>query len=243
MQSEQRLQAIERATSLPLIALAFAMLPLLLVPAFVDLSASVHQTFVALDWIIWALFAADFFVKLAVAPARVSYIRSHPLEMATVVLPFLRPIRALRFLRLARVATLLGLNVKLIRDIFEARGTRVIGAACLVAVTTGAFLTYLAERNAEGANIHSFEDALWWAATTMTTVGYGDRFPTTPEGRAVAIVLMLFGIAALSALTAAIAASLVRDDNSPERDRIDDLLDEVRALRSEVEGLRNGVSP
>jgi len=144
---------------------------------------------------------------------------------------------------LARVAVALGLNVELIRDIFEQRATRTVGLVCLVCVVAGAGLTLFAERGAGGANIHSFEDSLWWAATTMTTVGYGDRFPVTPQGRAVAIVLMVFGIAALSAFTAAIAAALVREQESPERDRIDELIDEVRALRSELESLRDERAP
>jgi voltage-gated potassium channel len=239
MQSDARLRAIERATDVPLLILALAMIPLLVVPMVADLPESTERTFLAADWFIWAVFAADFGVKLSVAPRRLEYVRSHSLEAAMVVLPFLRPLRLARFLRLTRIAVALGVNVDILRDLASQRGTKLIVAAVFLCVVLGAVGAFLAERNAEGSNIASFEDALWWAVTTMTTVGYGDRFPTTPEGRAVGVVLMFFGIASLGALTAVIAATLVRDHaTADERPKLDHLLEEIRALRAEVAELR-----
>ena len=239
VQSNERLQAVERATDIPLLILALAMIPLLLIPGFANLSDEAERLVLALDWMIWALFAADFGVKLAVAPRRFEYVRSHPLEAAMVVLPFLRPLRLARFLRLARLATALGLNADVLRDLASQRGTKLIVAAVLVSVVAGAAFAYVAERHEDGANITSFGDALWWAATTVTTVGYGDYYPTTPQGRGVAIVLMLFGIAALSALTAVVAAMLVREHEADEAaPKLADILDAIEQLRSEVAELR-----
>jgi voltage-gated potassium channel len=65
------------------------------------------------------------------------------------------------------------------------------------------------ERDAEGANITTFGDAVWWAATTVTTVGYGDRYPVTTEGRVIAVALMVAGIATVGAVMASIAAWMV----------------------------------
>jgi voltage-gated potassium channel len=155
-----------------------------------------------------------------------------------VALPFLRPLRLARLLRLARVATALGLNVAILRQLFGQRCTKLIVGAVLVCVVAGAGLTYLAEHEQDGANITTFEDALWWAATTVTTVGYGDHYPTTPQGRGVAIALMLFGIAALSALTAVVAAMLVRSGGSGEPS-LTEVLDELSKLRAEIAELRD----
>jgi voltage-gated potassium channel len=138
------------------------------------------------------------------------------------------------------VAVALGFNVQVLQDIASQRGTKVIVAAVGGTLLLGATLAYLAERREADATITSFGDALWWAAVTMTTVGYGDVYPTTPMGRGVAIALMLFGIAALSALTATIAAFLVRE--SAEEVTMADLLAELRALREEVAQLRAGGS-
>jgi voltage-gated potassium channel len=231
MQSEERLRRVERATDLPLLILAVAMIPLLLGPVLIDLSSSVEQSLLVADWVIWAVFAAVFGMKLAVAPRRLAFVRHNWFEAAMVVLPMLRPFRLLRLLRFARLATALGLNVSLLRTLARQRGTQFIVAALLAILVAGAVLVLIVERDAEGANIHSFGDALWWATTTMTTVGYGDLYPTTPAGRGVAVALMLFGISALSALTATIAAFLVRER---EEVQLADVLDEIRELRAEI---------
>ena len=182
MQSEERLRAVERATDVPLLILALAMVPLLIAPLALELSDEAEAAVLAADWLIWAAFAADFGVKLAVAPRRLNYIATHPFEAAMVVLPFLRPLRAARLLRFVRVATVLGLNVEILREISSNKGARLIVGAVLACLVFGAVGAFLAERGEEEANITSFGDALWWSVTTMTTVGYGDRFPTTPEG-------------------------------------------------------------
>ena len=65
------------------------------------------------------------------------------------------------------------------------------------------------EQDASGANITSFGDALWWSATTVTTVGYGDRFPVTSEGRLIAVALMIVGIATVGAIIASITGWIV----------------------------------
>lgn len=235
MQSEERLRRLERLTELPLLALALALVPLLILPEVLDLSASVRDGLIVADWFIWAVFAVDFTLKLTVAPARLSYIRSHWLELLMVVLPFLRPLRAARLLRLGRVAAVLGVNIHLLQDMATRRGPRFVAAAVLVILVSGATLAFLAERQDQASNIGSFGDALWWAATTMTTVGYGDRYPVTPMGRGVGVLLMLLGIAAVSALTATVSAYLVKEEDGAG---LADILAELRALRAEVEALR-----
>jgi voltage-gated potassium channel len=68
----------------------------------------------------------------------------------------------------------------------------------------------ITERAVEGSNIHNFGDGLWWAISTVTTVGYGDRYPTTTEGRFLAVVLMIMGISLVGVITASVAAWFVR---------------------------------
>jgi voltage-gated potassium channel len=90
------------------------------------------------------------------------------------------------------------------------------------------------------ANIASYPDALWWAVTTITTVGYGDRFPMSSPGRAVAVVLMIAGIAMFGVITATIAAYFVEqkaeEDVASRLDQIMERLDRIEA------GLRAGES-
>src|SRR5665811_214856 len=98
-----------------------------------------------------------------------------------------------------------------------------------------------AERGAKSATITTFGDALWWAMTTVTTVGYGDRYPITTQGRFIAGGLMLAGIALLGIVTAALASWLLErvrevEEHAQAATRADmnALTNEVRALRAEL---------
>jgi voltage-gated potassium channel len=168
------------------------------------------------DLAAWATFAADYAIRIYLADDRWAFVRSHPLDLAAVALPALRVLRLIA--SLARVAALAQ------RGLAE----RVMVTTTLVAVTVvvGAAATVLdAERNAPDSNITSFPDALWWAATTVTTVGYGDRFPVTAEGRLVGVVLMVVGIAVFGSITAALAGRLIQAgaDSDEAKGRVQEL--------------------
>jgi voltage-gated potassium channel len=102
----------------------------------------------------------------------------------------------------------------------------------------------MAFESGSGGEIDDYGTALWWAMATVTTVGYGDTVPTTPEGRGVAVLLMLVGIAFFSWVTANIAAFLVEFGGGDVHGvttqdlmaKLEDLGREVRALREERSG-------
>ena len=102
----------------------------------------------------------------------------------------------------------------------------------------GALAVVDAERGTDGANITTMGDAFWWAATTMTTVGYGDRYPVTSLGRGVAVGLMVCGIAILGTVTATLASWLV-ERVSEAKDEPDLVAREVKVLREEILELRD----
>ncbi len=185
----------------------------------------------------WTVFVVDYGARLVLAHHRAAFVRHHPLDLLSVAVPVLRP------LQLLRVVTVLD------RVVGRRLGSRV--ATYAVAVTTaavglGALAILDAERGADGATIASFGDALWWAWATVTTVGYGDRYPVTGAGRTVAAVLMLAGIALLGLVTASLASFLVdryRDEDEEEDQARDEarfaaLHQELRALREELAALR-----
>lgn len=128
---------------------------------------------------------------------------SHWYDVALIALPMLRPLRLLRLLAFARV-----LNRSAAASLIGRVSTYVAGTA-VMSLGLGALAVLDAEQDASGANITTFDDALWWSATTVTTVGYGDLFPVTTTGRFVALALMLVGIACIGAITAGVAAWLV----------------------------------
>jgi voltage-gated potassium channel len=103
-------------------------------------------------------------------------------------------------------------------------------------VVLGAAALILAVEEGGGGSIDSFGDALWWAVTTVTTVGYGDMFPVTPAGRGIAAFLMVAGIALFGVLTANVAAFFIEKDQ--QRDPVSEQLAEIlRRLQSIEERL------
>ena len=238
LQNQERLERFERRTDIPLLVLAAALIPLIIVPWAADISAPWEQAIVWADWLIWGAFAIDFSIKMTIAPRRLSYLRSHWLEAALVALPFLRPLRLARALRFARVAVALGLNVEILRSIVGKRAARVLAGVMAAALVGGGGLVFAAERQSEGATITSFQDGVWWALVTMTTVGYGDFFPTTTIGRMIGLLLMVFGVAALAVVTAEVAALLIRNRENEEEIQLSDVMAKLDELQSELAALR-----
>ena len=147
--------------------------------------------------------------------------------MLVVVVPFFRPLRLLRIFIFGSRAwvgmrRLVNVDFLLVYGI----GLVVIAATIVASVEGGV-----------GASIHSFADALWWSFVTITTVGYGDMVPVTLVGRAVAIVLMLGGIAFFSGVTANLASFLIKGKDAENKD-ISRLVKEVEGLRQELSQLR-----
>ncbi|MBT1004361.1 ion transporter [Paenarthrobacter sp. DKR-5] len=156
-----------------------------------------------LIWVTWAAFVVDYAVNLALAPRRGRWFIRNLHELAIVMLPALRPLRLLRLITLLQVLHRVGGNALRGRLL-----AYVLGAAALLTYA-GALAVLDAEENTPGSNLTSFGDALWWAMTTITTVGYRDHYPITVLGRFVAVGLMVGGIAVLGVVTAAVASWLV----------------------------------
>ena len=208
------------------------MVPLLVVPLVMELPSGVEASFLAADWFIWAAFAFEYVVRLSLTDKRWRFVRREWPSLLLILLPFLRPLRivrsarALRLLRLARLVSVLSKSGQLGQRLLVRHklhyavlitGAVVVGAAAVMSAV---------EEGSEG-NITSFGDALWWAVTTVTTVGYGDTFPVTPVGRGVAALLMVAGIALFGVLTANIATFFIEQDQAAEPDPVTERLDEV----------------
>lgn len=174
-------------------------------PAFVsEVSIEAQRDIDLIQWISWSAFAVDIGFGLMRSDNRRKYLRQHPLEVASVLLPFLRP------LRLLRVISFAGLAIQKVAIGRQFTITIKVALTALFVAYISAIQITIIERSANGSNIKTFEDGLWWAITTVTTVGYGDRFPTTNEGRALAVLLMITGISLIGVITASVASWFVR---------------------------------
>jgi voltage-gated potassium channel len=201
-----------------MLVLALLFVPVAVAPLLVSLSPAITNALNLVTWIIWAAFAVEYVVLLYLAPNRWHMVRTHLLDLAIIVLPFLRPLRVLRVLR---AAAGLGRATVALRRVATRRGFRPFLAVVLLLLAAGGMLAYAFERNLPDSNITTPTDALWWAVVTATTVGYGDHFPVSPEGRGVAAALMLVGIGLLSVVTANIAAFFVEAENDDTAERLE----------------------
>lgn len=206
--SDSKLIAYQKLALWPLTVLSLLFLAGYLVESFEVIILGLDERFFSIFNIgIWLVFAIDYLVMLYLAVDRKYFFRTHLFDLLLVIVPHIRGLRALRILLLfERVVG--GLKGK----IYISIPYYVAGAATLLILLSGGAI-YQAESKMDSSNIKTPGDALWWATVTVTTVGYGDRFPVSTEGRWIAVALMISGIAVVGSITASLAAWIVNKVN------------------------------
>lgn len=167
---------------------------------------------VPLEWAITIVFAVEFATRIWAAPSRRAYFRGHWIDLVALVPParWLRTLRLLRLLRLVRAFAGFGRALSSVERLAQHRGLiwlLLAWAAVMVITSLG---LYAAEHGINEA-VKEPIDALWWGIATMTTVGYGDVYPVTPEGRLFASGLMILGIGLFAAVTATMTSFFLTD--------------------------------
>jgi len=239
-----RLATVHRYFEKPLLAAAVLSIPTTILQ-FTNVSEPLHTLGETLNWLIWLAFLAELVSVLWLTPNRGRYLLTNPIDLAIVLFtpPFLKSgVQSLRVLRLLRVFRLLRL-APLARVVFSMEGVKATaGLAVLTAMVGGA--GFAAE---EGV---SFGNGVYWAITTMTTVGYGDITPKTTEGKVIAVLVMLVGIGTATLVIGAVAQRFLAPSVEHVEIAEDDMLVQVReisvrlgqlerALREQTQAARN----
>jgi voltage-gated potassium channel len=235
--TQERYNAFASAVDTPMLVLTILWLPVLIVPLASAVHGTVATTLATIDYTVWALFGLEYLIKLWLAPERGRFFKTHLLDLLIVAVPFSRPLRMgrlIRLLRLSRVGVVLVEGLRRARSILTHNGFHFVVLAAGIIVFACAGLVTFAERNARAANIHDFGQGLWWAIVTVTTVGYGDRYPVTSFGQGVAVLLMLTGIGLIGTLTATVASYFVQE----KTDATDQRLERIEALLAQL--VKNG---
>ncbi len=206
---------IENVMKYPMFLLGIAWLVIAFVVVTTDVSSSASIALVGTLFALWAILLAEYLVRVIVTPDRRGYLRRRWVEPATVVVP---PLQGWHFVGIERMTLLVREGQLRVEAILRHHSLFRVLIAAAATLFLGAWLVLLFEENAKGSNIHSYPDALWWSIVTVTTVGYGDRYPTTEGGRVVAVVLMLLGISLIGVLTATIASVFVKEHTDANKE-------------------------
>ena len=235
MIAQSRLKRYEQRTEWPLAAIAILFLALYSVQVLAVPQGQGGTILGTALVAVYAVFVADYLVRLYLAEPRGRWFVRHLFDLAIVVLPFLRPLRLLSL-------------VVVINLLQRALGHTIRGKVVAYTVCGAVLIVYAAslaiidmERDHPDANIKAFGDALWWSITTVTT-GYNDLAPLTTGGRMVAVALMIGGISLVGIVTATLASWIVQrvaeEDTANQAAtaaQIEQLRQEIRRLAKSVD--------
>jgi voltage-gated potassium channel len=193
----------------------------------------------AVDNLVCGIFLLDFMVGFAFASSKLGFLKWGWVDLLSSI-PVIdlfragrivRVIRILRVLRGIRVARMLARY--LLRN--RADGT-ILGAAfiSIMLLVLASVAILQVEQKVPGANIQSASDALWWAITTMTTVGYGDKFPITTIGRIIASILMVSGVGLFGTLSGFVTSWILNPVEQRQEIDLDAIHAELSAIRGHL---------
>jgi voltage-gated potassium channel len=230
MTPEEREQLLERVRArldVPLGVLALLWVGVIVVELAGIVPASLLPYVQSADTAIWAFFLAEFLFELLVAPNKLRYLADNWIIGLSVLLPFfgvLRLVRAVYALRsLALVRIVLGANraTRGVAEILGRGGFQYVAAIVLVAALVGAAAV-------------SFSEALWWSATLVTTINTS-LDPVTVEGRIIAYLLRVLGLAVFGYVAGSIASYLVGgEEEEPEGAVKTETLQDIRRQLEEI---------
>ncbi|MBA3345990.1 MAG: ion transporter [Gemmatimonadales bacterium] len=232
-----------------MLALSLYALSALSVEVLVPLESETRRLLQAADTGVCILFLLDFVHQFIRAPSKWQYFSRWgwiDLLSSIPMIDVLRIGRLARVMRILRVLRGVRSTKLLVTFILERRAESAVLAIALAAVLLVLFASIAMlqfEGTQESANIRTAGDALWWAMATITTVGYGDRFPTTSEGRVVAGILMIAGVGLFGTLSGLIASSFLTPGDQQQEGQLQLLRTEVADLRRILEDGRGHPKP
>jgi voltage-gated potassium channel len=196
-----------------------------------------------IDFAICLVFIYDFFLRLYRAPSKSRFLRWGWIDLVSSIPMFdaLRWGRLVRVVRIFRVLRAFRSTKVLLSFLFRNRAQSTFAAVALITAVLVIFstLAILTLEDSPDANIKTPGDALWWAFATVSTVGYGDKFPVSTEGKIIAAVLMTAGVGFFGTFTAYVASFFIEAEQQKEASEIHQLIEEVKLLRAKIELLED----
>ena len=256
-QTDARIAALQvfhdenpRQLSWEIFVAATAMLSLLIIVAYFVArpDSPVRDALYAIDSIICLIFLADVWVQLRRTDKKLAYLMKWGWLDIISSLPTFPVLRILRVGRIMRsVRRLHGLRLTQFVVVARANVPEMTVLATffvvLVVVTISSLFIVSIESASPDANIVTGNDAVWWSFVTISTVGYGDRYPVTELGRAVATVVMFVGVSLFTVLTSFIASRFMRPNHAQSNDELHALRQELAEMKVLVQALGRHDAP
>src|SRR6266545_3983524 len=164
--SQEALDRFERQTAWPMMVLALAIIPLLVVPLLVDLPSGAETTFYAIDWLIWMAFVLEYGIRLYLAPNKRHFVSHNIIDLIFVLIPFLRPLRIVRsarafsVLRATRGTVILLRAIKAVQEVLKRHKLGYTLLIAMVVIVGSGLLVAELEKADPERNIRSIPDAL-----------------------------------------------------------------------------------
>lgn len=223
-----------------LLVLSIAVLCSLLLDAVTTMPPEASRIVQILDTVVCVLFFIDFVIRFRSAERKLAFLKWGWIDLLASIpnLDILRWARLVRIIRVLRVLRAIRSFQRILAIILQHRTRNGMASVLLTFLLLVVFASIgiLVCESGPNANILNAEDAVWWSVTTITTVGYGDKYPVTTEGRVIAMVIMMAGVGLFGLLSGLIAShffgtSLHSDENTQQ------VIKELRELRARVDAM------
>jgi voltage-gated potassium channel len=210
---------------------------------FFKLSTQVNLLLDRIDFMVCIAFIADVTYRFFKAPKKLQFMKWGWIDIISSIpmVNFLRWGRLIRVIRILRILRAFRSTKMLITFLFRNRAKGTFMTAALISVLLLIFssIALLSFETDPNSNIKSPSDAIWWGFSTITTVGYGDKYPITVEGRIVAVILMIAGVGLFGTFTAYIASLFIEPEQKKEESEIEALRKEILCLKDKIESIDN----
>ena len=228
-----------------ILVLSIYVIGALIAQTLFKLSEEMNDLLNKIETLICLVFLYDFFLRLYKAPSKLAFLKWGWIDFVSSIpmFPFLRWGRVVRIVRIFRVLRAFRSTKILVGYLYKNRAKGTFASAILISILLVIFSS-IAMMNFEtdkDSNIKTPVDAIWWALTTITTVGYGDRYPVTLEGRLTAILLMFAGVGLFGTFTAFITSFFMESEQRNEKTEIEELVSEVKVLNGKIERLEKKI--
>jgi voltage-gated potassium channel len=207
------------------LVLSIYVLVALVLDTFLQFPPEVSRVLTIIDNIICGVFLVDFITRFRAAENKLRFMKWGWIDLLSSIptLDFMRVGRMLRLVRLLRILRAFRSARHVVQYVFKSRTKGTLTTATIIAILM-ILLSSIAILQVEDhpdSNIKTAEDAFWWAYVTITTVGYGDKYPVTTEGRIIALLLMTVGVGLFGTFTAFLASWFV-DQTHPGEEKVEE---------------------